>query len=200
MPTKLTTFCYVHDSTDWLTQEYTIKEITGITRIDGEDPTKVIYLKIKAFIPSDQNIKMKIEDFEVDQVNITSIKLMRTLNFNIMPSINVNVTVIIGLTIKTVTNTDDQSTLHFYIEENIKAIHDTNNRYLANKTNSINQSIRSTTAILVAQQINTSICNLLPVFPNNFLLSQASDFVNSDHICNSIIGIVTNVNQAEQCI
>ncbi|RGB25411.1 hypothetical protein C1646_723822 [Rhizophagus diaphanus] len=162
--------------------------------------------------------------------------------------INVNVTVI-ELTIKTVTNTDGQSTLHFYIEENvgdrepkefwIEAIHNTNNRYLANKTNSINQSMRSITAILVTQQINTSICNLLPVPPNNFLLSQASDFVNSDQwdplysryifkskinlpnfvclqpgthvmylnnslieygICNGTIGIVTNVNQAEQCI
>lgn len=90
-----------------------------------------------------------------------------------------------------------------------------------------------------AQQINTSICNLLPVPPNNFLLSQASDFVISDQwdpsysrhmfksktnlpnfvrlqpgvrvmylnnslveygICNGTIGIVTNVNQAEQCI
>ncbi|CAB4376562.1 unnamed protein product [Rhizophagus irregularis] len=31
-----------------------------------------------------------------------------------------------------------------------------------------------------AQQINTSICNMLPVLPNNFLLSQASDFINSE--------------------
>ncbi|RGB31409.1 hypothetical protein C1646_764096 [Rhizophagus diaphanus] len=118
MPVKLATFCYVHDSTNWLSQEYTIKEITGVIRIDGKDSTKAIYLKIKAFIPSDWNIETKIEDFEVDQVNTTSIKLMRTLNFNIMLSINVNVTVI-ELTTKTVTNTDGQSTLHFYIKENV---------------------------------------------------------------------------------
>ncbi|EXX69470.1 PIF1-like helicase domain-containing protein [Rhizophagus irregularis DAOM 181602=DAOM 197198] len=31
-----------------------------------------------------------------------------------------------------------------------------------------------------AQKINISICNVLPVPPNNFLLSQSSDFVNSD--------------------
>ena len=31
-----------------------------------------------------------------------------------------------------------------------------------------------------AQQINSSICNLLPVPPNKFLLSQAIDFVNSE--------------------
>src|SRR5436305_9057909 len=31
-----------------------------------------------------------------------------------------------------------------------------------------------------AQQINTSICNMLPVPPNKFLLSQASDFINAN--------------------
>jgi hypothetical protein len=58
MPAKLATFCYAHDSTKRLAQEYTVKEITGV----------VIYLKIKAFIPSDRNIETKIEDFEVGQV------------------------------------------------------------------------------------------------------------------------------------
>ena len=31
-----------------------------------------------------------------------------------------------------------------------------------------------------AQQINTSICNMLPVPPNGFLLSRAHDFVNTN--------------------
>ena len=31
-----------------------------------------------------------------------------------------------------------------------------------------------------AQKINMTICNMLPISPNNFLLSQASDFVNSE--------------------
>lgn len=47
---KLATFCYVYEQ---LTQEYTVKKITGITRTDSDDPAKVIYLKIKVFIPSD---------------------------------------------------------------------------------------------------------------------------------------------------
>ncbi|CAG8774152.1 7392_t:CDS:1, partial [Rhizophagus irregularis] len=48
--------------------------------------------------------------------------------------------------------------LNFYVEESlgnceltefwVEARHDPNNRYLANKTNSINQNIRSTTATL----------------------------------------------------
>ena len=31
-----------------------------------------------------------------------------------------------------------------------------------------------------AQQINTSICNMLPVPPNKFVLSQASDYINAN--------------------
>ncbi|CAB4413183.1 unnamed protein product [Rhizophagus irregularis] len=87
----------------------------------------------------------------------------------------------------------------------------------------------------------STICNILPVPPNNFLLSQASDFINSeqwiphfhatcsnqkqtyclrpsttrstsnvpqvlnnflieDDICNSTIGIITDINHAEQYV
>ncbi|CAB4385788.1 unnamed protein product [Rhizophagus irregularis] len=55
-------------------------------RTDVDYPAKVIYLKIKMFIPSDQNIKTKIEDFEVSQ-------LMPSQDFNIMPSVDINVMV-----------------------------------------------------------------------------------------------------------
>ncbi|PKY57336.1 hypothetical protein RhiirA4_448981 [Rhizophagus irregularis] len=56
-----------------LAQEYTVKEITGV----------VIYLKIKAFIPSDRNIETKIEDFEVGQKYIPEEIQMDPLNYRV---------------------------------------------------------------------------------------------------------------------
>ncbi|CAB5195368.1 unnamed protein product [Rhizophagus irregularis] len=40
MPAKFVAFCYVNDSTERLTQEYTVKEITDVTRTDDDYPTK----------------------------------------------------------------------------------------------------------------------------------------------------------------
>ena len=57
MPAKISTVCYVHEATERLTQEYTVKEITAVSRLDDDDPTRVLYLKVKVFIPSDQSIK-----------------------------------------------------------------------------------------------------------------------------------------------
>ncbi|RIA88531.1 hypothetical protein C1645_739334 [Glomus cerebriforme] len=64
---------------------------------------------------------------------------------------------LVELTTKAVT--DNRSTLNFYIEENldsrepkefwVEAEHDINNRYLTNKTNSIDQNVCTTIAILV---------------------------------------------------
>lgn len=54
--------------TERIASEYTIKEMTGVTRLDDEDPTKVIYLRIKAFIPIDRSIETHIEEFESGQV------------------------------------------------------------------------------------------------------------------------------------
>lgn len=83
---------------------------------------------------------------------------MQNLDFDIMPSVGLNV-MMVGLTTNTVRNVDGKSLLDFYVEENlgdreprdfwIEATHDPNLRYLANKTNSINQTMRSTTAILM---------------------------------------------------
>lgn len=39
-----------------------------VVRLDDVDPTKVVYLKVKIFIPSDQNIPTQIEDFEKGDV------------------------------------------------------------------------------------------------------------------------------------
>lgn len=59
MPAKLT---------ERLASNYTIKEITGVTRLDDDDPAKVIYLKIKAFIPVDRDVETHIGEFEAGQV------------------------------------------------------------------------------------------------------------------------------------
>ncbi|EXX60532.1 hypothetical protein RirG_179010 [Rhizophagus irregularis DAOM 197198w] len=53
MPAKFVAFCYVNDSTERLTQEYTVKEITDVTRTDDDYPTKVIYLKMGVTITCD---------------------------------------------------------------------------------------------------------------------------------------------------
>ncbi|CAG8684037.1 uncharacterized protein OCT59_024157 [Rhizophagus irregularis] len=174
MPAKLSTVCYVHECTERLTQEYTVKEVMVVVRLDDVDPTKVVYLKVKIFIPSDQNIPTQIEDFEKGDVvflrgkfvacagwysiNATSLKVMDNLDFDTMPSIGLDI-MIIGITTKTVQNVDGKSVLDFYVEENlsdceprdfwVEVSHDPNVRYLSNKTNSINQSMRSTTAIIM---------------------------------------------------
>ncbi|GBB96021.1 hypothetical protein RclHR1_26640001 [Rhizophagus clarus] len=63
MPAKISTICYLHDFTEWLTQEFTVKEITAVARLDDNDPTKIVYLRVKAFILVDQNILYQIKDF-----------------------------------------------------------------------------------------------------------------------------------------
>lgn len=48
--------------------EYTIKDVTGITRLDDDNPKKIMYLKIKAFVPINKEIETHIENFESGQV------------------------------------------------------------------------------------------------------------------------------------
>ena len=64
MSAKITTIVYIHQCTERLTQEFTVKEITVVSKVDFTDPTKVVYLKVKAFIPSDRSIETEMEDFE----------------------------------------------------------------------------------------------------------------------------------------
>lgn len=83
---------------------------------------------------------------------------MENMDYDDMPTIGLNV-MLVGITTKSVRNIDGKSVLEFYVEENlgereprefwIQVTHDPNLRYLANKTNSINQSMRSTTAIIM---------------------------------------------------
>lgn len=83
---------------------------------------------------------------------------MSTLDFETMPAVGVSV-VVVGNTSQMVKNVDGNSVIEFHVEENIgdrepndfhlEVRHNPNHTYLANKTNSINQSMRSTTAILM---------------------------------------------------
>lgn len=82
---------------------------------------------------------------------------MFDLDFETMPAIGINV-MISGFTTQIVKNINNKSVLEFTIEENLgnkepndfllEVRHDPKNKYLANKTNSINQTMRSTTAIM----------------------------------------------------
>jgi hypothetical protein len=83
---------------------------------------------------------------------------MANLDYDTMPAIGINV-MVTGQTTQTVKNIDGESVLDFLVEENLgdrepkdfwlEIRHNSNISYLANKTNSINQNLRSTTAILM---------------------------------------------------
>ncbi|GBC15605.2 hypothetical protein GLOIN_2v1768118 [Rhizophagus irregularis DAOM 181602=DAOM 197198] len=109
--------CYIQR----LTQEFTVKEIMAVARLNDDDPTKILYLR----------------------VNAMSVKLIDNMEFDDIPAIGLNV-MIMGLTTKTVRNIDNQSIIDFYIEENLGDWEprefwvEVRLRYLTNKTNSIN--------------------------------------------------------------
>ncbi|RHZ67591.1 hypothetical protein Glove_300g129 [Diversispora epigaea] len=174
MPAKLTTICYVYDCTERLTPDYMVKEITGVVKMEDNNPNTIFYLKIKAFISLDENVQSHIGEFEKEQVifmtgkfitcegwfsvSATSIKVIPDLNFDTMPNIGINVT-LTGVTTQTVQIHDDYSSISFFVQEYIgkqeptdfwlEVQHKTNNEYLAKKTNAINTGTRSTTAILI---------------------------------------------------
>ena len=68
MPAKITTICYVYSYKERITEKFTIKEIVGVSRLDENDPEKVAYLQIKAFIPLDSAIECQIKPFELEDV------------------------------------------------------------------------------------------------------------------------------------
>ena len=83
---------------------------------------------------------------------------MPNLDFDTMPAVGINA-IVVGQTTQTVKNIDGESVLDFFVDENLgerepkdfqlEMRHNPNISYLANKTNSINQTLRSTTAILM---------------------------------------------------
>ncbi len=64
MPAKILTICYVYFCNERIAQHFIVKEITGISRLDDDNLTKVTYLRIKAFISLDSTIKCHIKPFE----------------------------------------------------------------------------------------------------------------------------------------
>ncbi|CAG8736760.1 18010_t:CDS:2, partial [Gigaspora rosea] len=145
MPAKLSAICFVHSHVDRLTQEFTVREVTGIVKLSDDDPNKIIYLNIKVFIPVNETVNYQIESFDTGDVIATSIKVI-DFDFETMPPL-------------------DDLALDFYVEERIgekepssfwvKARHKASSRYLFNKTNIINQISRSTTALLIGRSNRT---------------------------------------------
>jgi len=64
MPAKILTICYTYSCNKRIIQCFTVKEITEISRLDDDDPTKIAYLRIKAFIPLDSTVKYHIKPFK----------------------------------------------------------------------------------------------------------------------------------------
>ena len=86
MPSKLLTFCYVHDSTERITRDYTVKEITGIVKLCKTDHEKIVFLRIKAFIPINQDRESKIDFFEVRNAILLKGKFVPFENYYIIRS------------------------------------------------------------------------------------------------------------------
>lgn len=42
MPTKISIVCYIHECTECLIQEFTVKELTTVCRVYDNNPTDVI--------------------------------------------------------------------------------------------------------------------------------------------------------------
>ncbi|RHZ81683.1 hypothetical protein Glove_117g456 [Diversispora epigaea] len=138
------------------------------------------------------------------KVTATSIKVLHEMNFDTMPAIGINA-VLTGVTTQTVRNENDYSVLDFNIDEYLGDLepknfwlevkHKANNRYLINKTSSINQNSRSTTAILVGiiknvPPINDPVTNL-EISPFKFVL----DLEDISLIYNNNYNNQTNNNQ-----
>ncbi|CAG8641806.1 2676_t:CDS:2 [Gigaspora rosea] len=62
-----------------MAQEFIIKEVTGIVRLQDNDPTKIIYLNVKAFLFVNKPMNDFIEPFETEDVMP-----------NIVPTINIS--------------------------------------------------------------------------------------------------------------
>ncbi|RHZ77737.1 hypothetical protein Glove_173g26 [Diversispora epigaea] len=146
MSAKLTTICYIHDFINRIASGYTLKEITGIIRLDNNDLQKIIYLKIKSFIPLDVNVKTRIEEFEKKQVVLLTGKFIAKNGWYSVSATSIQVLLNLDFdTMLAVEYLGDRESMDFWVEMRYK----TNNQYLANKTNVINSGGRSTTAILV---------------------------------------------------
>ena len=60
--------CYVHDCSEKVTPDFIIREITAISKVSTTDPTKIIYLRVKAFVPTNSEVDTNIEEVESGDV------------------------------------------------------------------------------------------------------------------------------------
>ncbi|KAF0476179.1 hypothetical protein F8M41_024452 [Gigaspora margarita] len=210
MPAKVSTLCYIHDCFERITKEFIIKEVTAIVKTNDNDPTKIIFLKIKIFLPIDENAVHYIKLFEINDiiflkekfilyenyyiVSATSVKIT-DLDFDCMSATGMNV-IITGLTTQTVKNVDSHSVLNFYVEKKIgkkelsdfwiEVRHSANNRYLSNRTNSVNQNGHSTNALLVStnnyhEPINNNTTNNEITPGKNILTLEDMTMITANH-------------------
>ncbi|RHZ76355.1 hypothetical protein Glove_198g113 [Diversispora epigaea] len=174
--------------------------------------TKIDFINESIFIPLNQEVENNIEDFVNEQViflkgkfiahegwysvTATSIKVLHEMNFDTMPAIGISA-VLTGVTTQTVRNENGYSVLDFNIDEYLGDLapknfwlevkHKANSRYLINKTRSINQNSRSTTAILVGiiknvPPINDPVTNLeISLFKFVLDLEDISLIYNNDY-------------------
>jgi len=68
MPSKIDTICYVHSITKRLTNEFTIKEVTAMARLDKNDPKAIAFLKVKVFEPINKEEETNIGEFDTGDV------------------------------------------------------------------------------------------------------------------------------------
>ncbi|CAG8626203.1 3185_t:CDS:2, partial [Diversispora eburnea] len=95
--------------------DFTIKEITGVVKLDNNNFQKIMYLRIKVFVPLDSTIKIQIEEFEKKQVSVTSIQVLLNLEFDTIPAINLQV-MLTGVTTQIVQNFEEKVVINFFIE------------------------------------------------------------------------------------
>ncbi|CAG8721516.1 17412_t:CDS:2 [Rhizophagus irregularis] len=101
----------------------------AVARLNDDNLTKIVYLRVKTFIPVDPNISCWIKDFTNGQVNTMSVKLIDNMGFDNMPMISLN-GIILGLITKTVRNTPQHQNddMEFYqMLEEIRLAEDPDN-------------------------------------------------------------------------
>ncbi|CAB4438182.1 unnamed protein product [Rhizophagus irregularis] len=68
----------------WLTQEFTVKKIMAVASLNNDNLTKIVYLRVKTFIPFVACASW------YTSVNATSVKLIDNMGFDNMPIISLN--------------------------------------------------------------------------------------------------------------
>ncbi|PKC60804.1 hypothetical protein RhiirA1_467511 [Rhizophagus irregularis] len=151
MPSKISTIVTYMIPTKDLHKNIRLKRL----RLCQGWTTKIIYLKIKkikAFIPSDKNIETQIEDFEKGGRDMFKEEICDRWDtmlecyvgrYHYQNCQKCQWKLCIGILCRG--KPWRPRTREFWVKVN----HDPNIRYLSNKTNSINQNMKSTTAIIV---------------------------------------------------